>query len=60
LIKAFKGWMAKKEEALAKMEEKRHRDKNATCAIFFDLTKRATELEERNAKQKPWRPRPSY
>jgi hypothetical protein len=34
------------------MEEKQHRDKNATCASFFDLTKRATELEEINAKAK--------
>jgi hypothetical protein len=38
--------MDKKEESHAKREEKRRQDKNATCASLFDLTKRATELEE--------------
>jgi hypothetical protein len=44
--------MAEKKEALGKREEKRRREKEATCASFFDLTKRAIEVEETNAKAK--------
>jgi hypothetical protein len=52
LSETFKGYMAEKEEALAKRKEKKHRDKEATCASFFDLTKRAIKVEETNAKAK--------
>jgi hypothetical protein len=31
LSEAFKGWMANKEETIAKREEKKHREKEATC-----------------------------
>jgi ATPase subunit of ABC transporter with duplicated ATPase domains len=48
----IKGWMAEKEEALAKREEKRCREKKATCASFVNLTKRAIEVIERNTKAK--------
>jgi hypothetical protein len=44
--------MAEKKEALGKREEKRHWEKDATCASFFDLTKRTIEVEETNAKAK--------
>jgi hypothetical protein len=37
--------MVDKEEIIAKREEKRHREKEATCAQF-DLTKKAIEVEE--------------
>jgi hypothetical protein len=33
-------------------EGKRCQEKEATCASFFDLTKRAIEVDERNAKAK--------
>jgi hypothetical protein len=33
--------MIEKEEAISKREEKRRREKEATCASFFDLTQRA-------------------
>jgi hypothetical protein len=42
----FKGWMANKEESLSKREEKKRREKEATCNQFFDLTKKAIEVEE--------------
>jgi hypothetical protein len=38
--------MVEPEEAIAKREEKRRREKEATCVSFFDLTKRATKVEE--------------
>jgi hypothetical protein len=31
-------------------KEKRCQEKEVTCASFFDLTKRAIEVDERNAK----------
>jgi hypothetical protein len=49
LRETFKGWMYEKEEAVAK-REKRRGEKEATFASFFDLTKRAIEVEERIAK----------
>jgi hypothetical protein len=42
----LKGLMAKKEDALAKGDKMRHRKKEATCASFIDLTKRALDIEE--------------
>jgi hypothetical protein len=52
LSKTFKGWMANKEEAIAKREEKKHREKKATCNQFLDLTKKAIEVEKSMAKAK--------
>jgi hypothetical protein len=46
LSETFKGWMADKEEAIAKRAEKRRREKEATCNHFFYLTKKAIEVEE--------------
>jgi hypothetical protein len=44
--------MANKEEAIAKREEKKRRVKEATCNQFFDLIKKAIEVEESMAKAK--------
>jgi hypothetical protein len=44
--------MIDKKEAIAKIEEKKHREKEATCNQFFDLTKKAIEVEESMAKAK--------
>jgi hypothetical protein len=33
-------------------KKKRCQEKEATCASFFDLTKRAIEVDKRNAKSK--------
>jgi hypothetical protein len=44
--------MVDKEEAIAKREEKRHREKEATRNQFFNLTKKAIEVEESMAKAK--------
>jgi hypothetical protein len=52
LSETFKGWMVDKEKATAKREEKKHREKEATCNQFFDLTKKAFEVEESMAKAK--------
>jgi hypothetical protein len=52
LSATFKGWMVEKEESIAKIEEKKRLKKVATCAIFFDLAKRAIEVEESLAKAK--------
>jgi hypothetical protein len=37
--------MAEKDDALAKRDEKRHREKDTTCASFVDLRKRALEIQ---------------
>jgi hypothetical protein len=42
----FKTWMDNKDEVIAVREEKKHRKKEATCNQFFDLTKKAIEVEE--------------
>jgi hypothetical protein len=47
----FKGWMADKEEAIFVREENKRREK-ATCNQFFDLTKKAVEVEESMIKEK--------
>jgi hypothetical protein len=52
LSETFNGWMANKEEAIAKREEKKCREKEATCNQFFDLTKKAIEVEESTTKAK--------
>jgi hypothetical protein len=52
LSESFKGWMANKEEAIAVREEKKCRKKEATCDQFYDLTKKAIEVEESMAKAK--------
>jgi hypothetical protein len=52
LSETFKGWMADKEEAIAVREEKKRREKEATANAFYDLTKKATEVEESMAKAK--------
>jgi hypothetical protein len=44
LSETLKAMMADKEEALAKREEKWRQGKDATCATFIDLTKRALEM----------------
>jgi hypothetical protein len=44
--------MANKEEAIAKREEKKRWEKEATCNQFFDLTKKAIKVEESMAKTK--------
>jgi hypothetical protein len=46
LSETFKGWMADEEGAIAKRAEKRRREKGATYNQFFDLTKKAIEVEE--------------
>jgi hypothetical protein len=50
LSEIFKGWMANKEEAIAKREEKKQREKEATCNQFFDLAKKVVAAEESMAK----------
>jgi hypothetical protein len=45
LSKTLKGLMAKKEEVLAKRDEKRRREKDATCASFMNLTKKAVKIQ---------------
>jgi hypothetical protein len=52
LSKTFKGWMADKEEAIAVRDEKKRREKEATANVFYDLTKKAIEVEESIAKAK--------
>jgi hypothetical protein len=52
LSETFNGWMANKEEAIAQREEKKRREKVATCNQFFDLTKKTIEVEESMAKAK--------
>jgi hypothetical protein len=52
LSKTFKGWIADKEEAITKREDKRRREKEATCNKFFDLTKKAIGIEDNMAKAK--------
>jgi hypothetical protein len=44
--------MVEKKETLAKRDEKRRLDKEATCDSFFDFRMRAIEVEKRNAKAK--------
>jgi hypothetical protein len=44
--------MAEKEEALAKRDEKRHREKEMTCGSFIDLTRRDLDIEESIARAK--------
>jgi hypothetical protein len=46
----LKGLMAEKEDAVAKRDEKRRREKEATRNSFIDLTKRALDIEESNAR----------
>jgi DNA-binding MurR/RpiR family transcriptional regulator len=46
LSETFKGWMANKEKAIAVREEKKRQEKEVTCNQFFDLTKKAIEVEE--------------
>jgi hypothetical protein len=50
LSKTIKGWMANKEEAISVREEKKCRKKEATSNAFYDLTKKAIEVEESMAK----------
>jgi hypothetical protein len=52
LSETFKGWMADKEEAIAVRKEKKHCEKEATAIVFYDLTKKAIEVEESMAKAK--------
>jgi hypothetical protein len=52
LSETFKGWMADKEEAIAVRKEKKRREKEATSNAFYDLTKKAIEVEESMAKAK--------
>jgi hypothetical protein len=52
LSETFNGWMANKEKVIAKREEKKHWEKEATCNQFFDLTKRTIEVEESMEKAK--------
>jgi hypothetical protein len=42
--------MAEREEANHNMDEKRRREKEATCASFMDPTKRALEIQAVEAK----------
>jgi hypothetical protein len=51
----LKGLIVEKEDALAKGDKKRHREKEATCASFIDLTKRALDIEESIARTKATR-----
>jgi hypothetical protein len=44
--------MVDKNEAVAKREEKKREEKEATCPQFFDLTKKAIKVEETLAKTK--------
>jgi hypothetical protein len=52
LSETFKGCMANKEEAIAVREEKKRREKEATANAFYDLTKKAIEVEKSMAKAK--------
>jgi hypothetical protein len=52
LSEIFKRWMADKEEAIAMRKEKKHREKEATTNAFFNITKKAIEVEESMAKTK--------
>jgi hypothetical protein len=52
LSETFKGWMADKEKAIAVREEKKRREKEDTANAFYDLTKKAIEVEESMAKAK--------
>jgi hypothetical protein len=52
LSDTFKGWKADKEGAIAMREEKKRREKEATANAFYDLTKKAIEVEESMAKAK--------
>jgi hypothetical protein len=45
LSETMKTLMVEKDEALAKRDEKRHREKEATCASFMDLRKRTLEIQ---------------
>jgi hypothetical protein len=50
LSETLKGLMAEREEANHNMDEKRRREKEATCASFMDPTKRALEIQAVEAK----------
>jgi hypothetical protein len=52
LSETFKGWMADKEEAIAMRKEKKHREKEVTANAFYDITKKAIEVEESMSKAK--------
>jgi hypothetical protein len=52
--------MAEKEETLAKREEKRHQEKEATYAGFFDLQRGQLRLKSEMQWQRPWRLSPRY
>jgi hypothetical protein len=52
LSETFKGWMADKDEAIVMIEEKKRREKEATANVFYDLTKKAIEVEESMANAK--------
>jgi hypothetical protein len=52
LSETFTRWMANKEEVIAKREETKRQEKDTTFNQFFDLTKRAIEVEESIAKAK--------
>jgi hypothetical protein len=58
LSETLKGWMANKEEAIAKRDEKKHQEKEATCNQFLDLTKKVIEAEAWQ-RQRQLRTRPS-
>jgi hypothetical protein len=50
LSETFKGWMADKEEAIVVREEKKCREKEVIVNAFYDLTKKAIEVEESMSK----------
>jgi hypothetical protein len=52
LSETFKGWMADKDEAIVMIEEKKRRETEATANVFYDLTKKAIEVEESMANAK--------
>jgi hypothetical protein len=52
LSDTFKRWKADKEGAIALRKEKKCREKEATANAFYDLTKKAIEVEESMAKAK--------
>jgi hypothetical protein len=52
LSDTFKGWKADKEGAITVREEKKHREKEATANAFYDLIKKAIEVEDSMAKAK--------
>jgi hypothetical protein len=60
LSETFKGWMDEKEETLAKMEERRHREKEDTYASFFTSQRGKLRLTKEMQRQRPWRPSPRY